>query len=438
MPCAALLVLLLTHAPSIPLERESNGPPTILVRAKRMLDVKTGALVENAEIEVVGSKITAVRQGTGAWPGTSRLIDLGDVTLLPGLIDMHTHLTGELGPDSANEPVHETPADAAFKSVVFARRTLEAGFTTVRDLGSSDFVDVALMRAVDRGDIEGPWIFPAGNPISITGGHGDITGFRPGILPQSPETGVADGVAECIKAVRTQAKYGAKVIKCMATAGVLSFDATVGAQQLSFEELKAICDEAARHGLKVAAHAHGTEGIKAAVRAGVASIEHGSLLDDEAIDLMLERGTYLVPTQYLVRRMDMTKLPDAWRKKAETLFPLKDASLRRAIERKVKIAFGTDAAVYPHGENAHEFAEYVRLGMTPIEAIRTATLNATDLLGVSDRGVLAVDKLADIVAVPGNPLEDVTALQHVSWVMHGGRVVSGTAASGAPVRLEPR
>ncbi len=424
MTGTALLLALLSLSPFQPLERESNGPQPILVRAKRMLDVKTGAFVENVEVEVEGARITAVREGTGPWPSTARMVDLGDVTLMPGLIDMHTHLTGELGPESANADVHETPADAAFQSVVFARRTLRAGFTTVRDLGSSDFVDVALMKAIERGDIEGPWVFPAGHPISITGGHGDVTGFRPGILPRTPEQGVADGVDECIKAVRNQAKYGAKVIKVMATAGVLSFDATVGAQQLSYDELKAICDEAARHGLKVAAHAHGTAGIKAAVKAGVASIEHGSVLDDEAIDLMLEKGTYLVPTQYLVKRMDMTKLPEAWRKKAEQLFPLKDASLRRAIERKVKIAFGTDAAVFPHGENAREFAQYVRLGMSPLEAIRSATTNAADLLGVTDRAAIEVGRLADMIAVPGNPLEDVTALERVVWVMHGGRVVA--------------
>jgi imidazolonepropionase-like amidohydrolase len=371
------------------------------------------------------------------YRGTRRLVDLGDLTLLPGLIDMHTHLTGELGPHSLHAAVHETPADAAFQSVVYARKTLAAGFTTVRDLGSSDFVDVALMHAIERGDVDGPWVFPAGHPISITGGHGDVTGFRPGILPQSPESGVADGVDECIKAVRYQAKYGAKVIKVMATAGVLSFDATVGAQQLSFEELKAICDEAGRHGLKVAAHAHGTEGIKMAVRAGVASIEHGSMLDDEAIALMLEHGTYLVPTQYLVRRLDMTKLPDAWRKKAEELFPIKDASLRRAIERKVKIAFGTDASVFPHGQNAGEFEQYVGMGMTPLEAIRTATINAADLLGVTDRGAIEVGLLADVIGVPGNPLQEVTTLRHVTWVMHGGREVV-TPAGGFRPRFESR
>jgi imidazolonepropionase-like amidohydrolase len=375
-------------------------------------------------VRVRGKQIVGVAQGTAATPSGASVIDLGDMTLVPGLIDMHTHLTMQIGPDSRNAPVHDTPADNAIQGVVNAKKTLLAGFTTVRDLGADDFVDVALMRAIDRGDIEGPWMFPAGHGIGITGGHADVTGFRPGILPQTPEQGVADGVDECIKAVRAQAKYGAKVIKCMATAGVLSFDATVGAQQLSYEELKAICDEAARHGLKVAAHAHGPEGIKAAVRAGVASIEHGSLLDDEAIDLMLQHGTYLVPTQYLVHRMDLSKLPELWRKKAEYLFPLKDATLKKAIERGVKIALGTDAAVYPHGENAHEFAEYVRLGMSSLEAIRCATTHAVDLLGVNDRGVIAEGKLADMIAVKGNPLDDVTVLQHVDWVMHGGKVVA--------------
>jgi imidazolonepropionase-like amidohydrolase len=422
MMLTLLCTLLLAQRPTTP-SVESNGPQHVLVRAARMLDVTNGKIVEHPEIEIDGRSIVAVRTGQGPWASTNKMIDLGDVTLLPGLIDMHTHLTGQLSPDSENAAVHETDADAAIHSVVYAKRTLLAGFTTVRDVGSGDFVDISLMHAIDSGEIDGPWMFPAGNPISITGGHGDVTGFRPGILQQGPENGIADGVEECIKAVRIQAKYGAKVIKCMATAGVLSFDATVGAQQLSFEEMKAICDEAARHGLKVAAHAHGAEGIKAAVRAGVASIEHGSLLDDEGIELMLQHGTYLVPTQYLTSRLDTAQLPDAWRKKAESLLPLKDASFKKAIQRHVKIAFGTDAGVYPHGENAHEFADYVRCGMTPLEAIQCATTHAIDLLGVDDRGTISVGKLADLIAVMGNPLDDITTLQRVKWVMHGGKVV---------------
>jgi imidazolonepropionase-like amidohydrolase len=237
-------------------------------------------------------------------------------------------------------------------------------------------------------------------------------------------SGVADGVEEVVKAVRYQVKHGAKVIKVCATAGVLSFDATLGAQQLSDAELQAIVQEATRHGLKVAAHAHGTEGIKAAVRAGVASIEHGSMIDDEAATLMKQKGTYLVPTSYVLTALEDTdSLPPAIAKKAQEVIPLAKASHRRAIRAGVKIAFGTDAAVIPHGQNAREFAVYVGYGMRPIDAIRTATLNAADLLGVSDRGVIAGGKLADLIAVKGNPLVDVRVLEQVQWVMKGGVVV---------------
>jgi imidazolonepropionase-like amidohydrolase len=399
------------------------GESVIVLRAARMIDVKDGRVVDKPEIVVRGKVIERVGTGVTTPPPGAEIVDLGQLTLMPGLIDVHTHLSGSIEGDFVNRPVHEGAADSALRGAKHARTTLLAGFTTVRDLGSEDFVDVALMHAVERGDIDGPWIFPAGHPIGITGGHADVTGFRPGILEQTPDEGIADGPDACVKAVRTQIKYGAKVIKCMATAGVLSFDATVGAQQLSFEELKAIVDEAKRHGLKVASHAHGTEGIVAAVKAGVASIEHGSMLSDEAIDLMLQHGTYLVPTAYLRERIDLDHLPPHLRQKAETVFPRAEESLRKAIARGVKIACGTDAAVYPHGENAHELATYVKAGMKPADALRTATVNAADLLGVQDRGLLEAGKLADIIAVPGNPLDDVAALQHVQWVMHGGRVV---------------
>jgi imidazolonepropionase-like amidohydrolase len=279
------------------------------------------------------------------------------------------------------------------------------------------------MRAVERGEVLGPWVVPAGHSLSITGGHGDETGFRPGILVGGPEQGIADGVDEVRKAVRAQVKYGAKVIKVVATAGVLSFEEQVGAQQYSDEELIAIVEEAARHHVRVAAHAHGTEGIAAAVRAGVASIEHGSLLDDATIALMIERGTYLVPTSYLGRAIDLDNLPPLLRRKAEWVLPRARESLRRAIAAGVRIAYGTDAAVYPHGDNGKEFAVLVELGMSPLEALRSATLNAADLLGLDDRGVIEAGRLADLVAVDGDPLEDVTLLEQVSWVMHGGREV---------------
>jgi imidazolonepropionase-like amidohydrolase len=298
-----------------------------------------------------------------------------------------------------------------------------AGFTTVREAGSRDFLDVALMRAVEKGFVEGPWIFPCGHGIGITGGHSDEIGYQPGILEREPEFGIADGPEECLRAVRYQIKHGAKVIKIMATAGVLSFEESVGAQQYSFEEMRVIVEEAARHGLKVFAHAHGDVGIIAAVKAGVASIEHGSMINDEAIKLMKERGTYLVPTSYLRDSINLDALPPKLRAKAESILPVARKNLRNAIASGVNIAFGTDAAVFPHGDNAKEFAVYVKLGMSPMDAIRTATVNAVDLLGVEDRGVIEKGRLADIIAVKGNPLDDITVLEDVSFVMHGGRIV---------------
>jgi imidazolonepropionase-like amidohydrolase len=296
-----------------------------------------------------------------------------------------------------------------------------AGFTTVRDFGGA--ATVALGKAVERGDVLAPHVIPSRNMIGITGGHCDATGYAPGVLEGGVQGGIADGPWQAIEAVRYQIKHGAQVIKICATAGVLSLEGPVGAQQFSFEELKAIVDEASRHGIKVAAHAHGTDGIKAAIRAGVASIEHGSLLDDEAIALMKEKGTWLVPTTYLTERINLPVLPAPIRAKAEYILPLARESLKKAIAAKVKIAFGTDAAVYPHGENAHEFASYVRYGMSNIEAIRTATIYDAELFGKTDRGVIAAGKLADIIAVDGNPLTDINAMQKVSFVMFGGNVV---------------
>jgi len=409
----ALLTALAGHEP---------GPP-IVVRAARMLDVRAGTYVEQPWIRVDGGWIVEVGSGAGEVPAGAELVDLGSLTLLPGLIDCHTHLASTLEGDYVHRPLHEAGADRALRGAKHARLTLLAGFTTVRDVGSMDFVDVALMRAVERGDIVGPWIVPSGHGIGITGGHADETGFRTGVLVGGPEQGVADGPDECVKAVRAQIKYGAKSIKCVATAGVLSFEDSVGAQQLSDEELRAIVEEAARHGVKVAAHAHGPEGILAAVRAGVASIEHGSMLTDEAIAAMLERGTFLVPTAYLRERIDFAGLPPKHRDKAGWIFPHAETSLRKAIERGVRIAYGTDAGVYPHGENARELAVLVRFGMSPAEALRTATVNAADLLGVSDRGVIERLKRADLIAVAGDPLADVRVLERVSWVMHGGKAV---------------
>ncbi|MES2124431.1 MAG: amidohydrolase family protein [Gemmatimonadota bacterium] len=390
------------------------------MKAARLLDVRSGKIVTGALVVVQDGKIIQVG---GAAPAGAEVVDLGDVTLMPGLIDAHVHLTDEIRAGFELAAVRETLADQALHGAFNARKTLMAGFTTVRNLGAPGFSDVSLMHAIERGDVDGPRIIPAGNAIGITGGHCDVTGFAPGLLPLGPIDGVANGADQMMEAVRLQAKYGAKVIKICATAGVLSFDATVGAQQMSDAELRAVVEEATRHGLKVAAHAHGTAGIKAAVLAGVTSIEHGSMLDDETIALMKQRGTWLVPTRALAGLLDRNVLPPPIRAKMDEVMPLADASFRKAVAAGVKIAFGTDAAVLPHGMNAKEFSAMVAAGMSPLEAIRAATLSGAELLGTPDRGEIAVGKLADMIAVPGNPLNDVTVTEHVSFVMIGGRRV---------------
>lgn len=420
-PKAARRALLLALAWTAVLAAPLAAQRPVVVRAARMLDVERGAIVEDAVVVVEGETIVGL--GAQAAPAGAETIDLGDLTLLPGLIDAHTHLGYDLEGDWEHREVVESAAERALRAARNARRTVEAGFTTVRDVGAAPFTDVALERAVERGWIVGPRIVPVGNSLSITGGHCDETGYRPGILETGPADGVGDGPDELVKAARYQIKHGAKAIKVCATAGVLSHEGPVGAQQMTDAELRAIVEEAARHGLRVAAHAHGAEGIKAATRAGVASIEHGSILDDEAIALMKERGTYLVPTTYLADEIDLALLPPPIRAKAEFVLPRAKESLRRAIAAGVPIAFGTDAGVFPHGDNAREFAALVERGMTPLAAIRAATVNAADLLGVDDRGVVAPGRLADLIAVPGNPLEDVTVLEDVRFVMVGGKVV---------------
>jgi len=409
--CAAILLILVQF---------SIAQETVSLHADRMLNVRTGSILSDVYIVINGDRIGKI--GDSDIARGTRIIDLGDMTLLPGLIDMHTHLGYDINADWVNAAVKTTAADEAFRAAYNARKTLLAGFTTVREAGSGDFVDVALMKAIDKGMITGPRIVPCAHGITITGGHSDVTGFAPGIKELDYRNGVADGTSEVLKATRYQIKHGAKVIKIHATAGVLSFEETVGAQQLSEEEMRVIVEEAARHGLKVFAHAHGTEGIIAAARAGVASIEHGSLMTDEAIKVMKEHGTYHVPTTYLADVIKLEELPKQLSDKAKYILPLARKYLRNSIAAGVKIAFGTDAAVFPHGDNAKEFAVYVKLGMTHIDAIRTATLNAVDLLGVDDRGILEEGRYADIIAVNGNPLENIHELENVQFVMKGGKI----------------
>ncbi|HJO02364.1 MAG TPA: amidohydrolase family protein [Acidobacteriota bacterium] len=389
---------------------------TVVLRAARMLDVVEGRLIEPGVVAVTKGRISAV----GQVPPDATVIELGDTTLLPGFIDLHTHLGGDIDAQSFNRRVRETEVDAAFRATSNARKTLLAGFTTVRDFGGQ--VTVALGRAVEAGMVVGPHVVPSRNSIGVTGGHCDVTGLAPGVLETSWRDGIADGPDEVVKAVRYQIKHGAKVIKTCATAGVLSFEESVGAQQYSFAELEAMVQEAARHGIKVAAHAHGTEGIRAAVQAGVASIEHGSILDTDTIELMKEKGTYLVPTTYLTGAIDFDALPPLLRSKAERILPLARESLAQAIAAGVKIGFGTDAGVFPHGDNAGEFAALVERGMDPLAALRSATIEAAAVLGVTDRGTIQVGRLADLIAVPGNPLENIRATEHVSFVMLAGTV----------------
>jgi imidazolonepropionase-like amidohydrolase len=405
-----------------------------VLRARRLFDGTGPALVNDGVVVVTGNRITAAGPAARVQvPAGARVIDLGDATLMPGLIDTHVHITGEID-GNFDRAVKDLPAMAALFGVANARKTLMAGFTTVRNLGSPHFTDVAMAAAAEQGVIESPRVVAAGNTIGITGGHCDVTGYAPGVLEQRPEDGVADGPDAALRATRYQIKHGAKVIKICATAGVLSFEEAVGAQQLTEGEMRVIVEEAARHGIKVAAHAHGTAGIKAAVRAGVASIEHGSILDDEAVRLMRERGTFLVPTLHLSETIALDKLPPLIRSKAETVLPNMRTSFERAVRGGVKIAFGTDAAVIPHGTNGREFATMVKFGMPAVDALRAATSNAAELLGRRDLGALAAGKLADVVAVPGDPLQDIRAMERVTFVMKGGVVYKQPTAAQAASR----
>jgi imidazolonepropionase-like amidohydrolase len=389
-----------------------------------MIDVASGEVISPAVLVVTDNRIVDVNPDS--LPAGSRTIDLGDRTLLPGLFDMHSHLTLDFftGNHWTTAAVRETPADWALYGVQFGRQTLDAGFTTVRDAGAwPGFPDVALMRAIEAGRVTGPRVYPAGHYLSITGGHCDVTGFVPGIMELGPNQGIANGVDEILRAVRYQAKHGVKVIKVCATSGVFSAGKQPGAQQYSDIELQTIVEEASRHGLKVMAHAHGSDGILAAVRAGVASIEHGSMLTPEIIREMKKRGTYYVPTIYLADIPLPDNTPQDTVDKSAFLAPYVEDSFRLALDGGINIAFGSDSGVLQHYEVGKEFHAMVRRGMTPLHALQTATIHAADLLGVSDRAELKVGKLADIIAVDGNPLTDIRIMEQVVFVMKDGEVV---------------
>ncbi len=426
----AAILLALTTLPRTLAAQESL--PIIAIRAGTLIDGTGAAPVKNAVILVQGDRITAVGAGV-AVPNGAMVIDLSGATVLPGFIDAHVHLVGRTIGDGdwQHARLTELPSELVLLGAAHAQQTLEAGFTTVRNVGAPHFGDLALRNAITAGWVPGPRIVGAGMLFGIQGGHCDATdGLVPGIYGHAAgvEEGVADGADAARSAVRYMVKYGADLIKICATGGVLSPTDSAGVQQYSEDEMRVIVETATLLQRKVAAHAHGTPGIKAAVRAGVASIEHGSILDEEAVQLMKQHGTYLVPTLlagYTAESLALAKkLPPAIAAKALAIAPRMRASFKLALDAGVKIALGTDAGVMRHGTNAREFELMVKYGMTPMRAIHAGTLSAATLLGKdAEVGSLERGKLADIVAVTGDPVQDIRTLQHVDFVMKGGAVV---------------
>jgi imidazolonepropionase-like amidohydrolase len=397
----------------------------VAVHAGHLLDVKTGKLLTDQTLVIEDGRIISAGAAAEAKIPTDAVrIDLPNATVLPGLIDAHTHLTSE--PKFGYDRLAISVPREALIGAKNARLTLLAGFTMARNVGARGFTDVALRDAINAGDVPGPRLLVSGPPLSITGGHCDNN-----MLPSeyhAVSDGAADGIAAVQHKVRENIKYGADLIKVCATGGVLSLGDNPQHSQYTLEEMKAIVADAHRLGRKVAAHAHGAEGIRWAAEAGVDSIEHGSYIDDAGIAAMKEHGTYLVPTLYLgdwmMENAERTHMPPQMLAKAHEVIPAARKNIARAFASGVKVVFGTDAAVYPHGLNAHEFAVMVRLGLTPLQAIQAATVNAADLLGLSDKvGTLASGAWADIVAVEGDPVKDVTTLERVKFVMKGGEVV---------------
>src|SRR5256714_6475628 len=401
----------------------------IILHCGQLIDVKTNAVLKEMSVVVEGNKITDVQKGYVAAVANDQLIDLRNRTVMPGLIDMHVHLEEETNPNKYLQEFTLNPADYAFQSVGFAERTLMAGFTTVRDVGGTG-VNISLRNAINKGLVKGPRIFTAGKIISSTGGHGDPTdGYRSDLMGDpGPAAAVANGVDECRKAVRQRYKEGSDLIKITATGGVLSVSKDGSGAQFTEEEIKAIVQTAKDYGFAVAAHAHGAEGIKRAIRAGVSSIEHGTLMDDECIELFKKYGTWYVPTMIAGRSVaDSAKIPGYYPAiivpKALSIGSQLQATFAKAYKAGVKIAFGTDAGVYAHGKNWLEFVYMNEAGMPALETIRAATLNAAILLGMSQLlGSIVKGRFADIVAVEGDSVKDIQAMGRMKFVMKDGRI----------------
>ena len=408
----------------------SSEPTTTFVEAGRLLaDPSNGVVRRDKTLVIRGNQVVEVRDGFVGDPSQGKVVDLRGAFVLPGLIDSHVHLTGQQNPNSRLEEVTLSDADQAMVGARYARRTLMAGFTTVADLGASNEAIFALRNAVKTGDVPGPRIIAAGSSVSIHGGHGDINGYRDDVMHLLSSESICSGPEDCMRAVRTQVRAGADIIKITATGGVLSNTAAGLGQQFSDPELTAIVDSAHRMGRQVTAHAHGVDGINAFLRAGGDSIEHGTYLDDQSIRLFKSNGAWLVPTllagDFVAR---IASGPDNFFTPAQTAKALEAGPkmldmARRAHEGGVKIAFGTDSGVSAHGDNAQEFALLVRAGLTPLEAIQAATVGAAEHLRISNEaGKIAPGMPADVVAVSGDPLSDVTELERMRFVMKSGVV----------------
>jgi imidazolonepropionase-like amidohydrolase len=402
---------------------------TVVVTADRMIDVLAGRIVDHPQITIVDGRIAAVAVQNSAVPAGARRVDLTGMTLLPGLIDMHTHLTADPR-YSGYRGLEFTDNFWTVVGVANAKKTLEAGFTTIRNVGSENFNDVAIKQGIEQGFVPGPRIVPATYAIGATGGHCDATEFPPSVSVPSPA--IANGPAEIRATVRKLRKYGAEVIKFCGTGGVLSKTDTVGAQQYDLTEMKALVDEAHMLGLKVAVHAHGTSGIKDAIRAGVDTIEHASLADEEAFTLAKQHGTWfsmdIYDDDYILAEGEKNGTFKESLAKERVIGLKQRQTFQAAVKAGVKMIFGTDAGVYPNGYNARQFATMVQWGMTPMQAIQAATANAAEALGRSgDVGAIAAGRYGDLIAVAGDPLADITRLQSVAFVMKGGEVVKSSS-----------